>query len=138
MSDGLLAGIKISASALAAQSKRMEVIAQNIANEDSTGLSPGEAGYKRKTIFFASEFDRELNQEIVKVSKIGIDNSPMKMKYDPSHPAANEKGYVLYPNVDKIIELTDAKEASHSYEANLSAIENMKAMIARLLDILRT
>ncbi|AIL64903.1 Flagellar basal-body rod protein FlgC [Rickettsiales bacterium Ac37b] len=135
--DPLLTSIQVSASALKAQSARLKVIAQNIANEESTSTTQGKNPYRRKTIEFKSKFDRQLNASKVVVSKYGHDYSDFKKIFNPSHPAADRDGYVLYPNVSKIIENADAKEAQRSYEANLGTIEISKSMVDKTLDILR-
>ncbi|MFV9875757.1 MAG: flagellar basal body rod protein FlgC [Rickettsiales endosymbiont of Dermacentor nuttalli] len=135
--DPLLTSIQVSTSALKAQSARLKVIAQNIANEDSTSTTKGRNPYRRKTIEFQSKFDRHLGASTVVVSKYGYDYSDFKKVFSPQHPAADQDGYVLYPNVSKIIENADAKEAQRSYEANLGIIEISKSMVDKTLDILR-
>jgi flagellar basal-body rod protein FlgC len=135
--DPLMSSIEISAAALKAQSERLKVIAQNIANEDSTGNLPGAKPYQRKTIIFKNKKDYKSGTSKIKATKYGADKSAFKKKYDPSHPAADMEGYVLYPNVDKTLENMDAKEAQRSYEANLSSIEISKSMISKTLDILK-
>lgn len=135
--DPLLTSIQVSASALKAQSSRLKVIAQNIANEESTSITPGKNPYRRKTIEFQSKFDKKLGASKVVVSKYGQDYSDFKKVFNPAHPAADADGYVLYPNVSKIIENADAKEAQRTYEANLGTIEISKSMVDKTLDILR-
>ncbi len=133
----LVTSVKILESGLSAQSSRIAIIAQNIANKDSIALVPGGEPYRRKRIYFRNVLDREIGVELVKVTKVDKDNSPFNIKLDHSHPAANEKGYVLYPNVNDIIENTDSQEAQLSYNANLSALSLTKSMIAKTLDILK-
>jgi flagellar basal-body rod protein FlgC len=130
--------IDIAHSGMVAQRARLKVIAENIANADVTAPAPGREPYRRQTITFKSELDFATGATKVKVDKVGKDfKTPMKMVYDPSHPAADEKGYVQKANVENIIELTDAKEAQKSYEANLATIDITKGMIAKTLELLR-
>ncbi len=134
---GITTSIEIAASGMMVQSERMRVAAENIANSESVSLTPGGEPYRRKTIYFENVLNKELGAEMVQVSKIGRDPSQFRLAYEPHHPAADEKGYVLYPNVDRTIESQDIKEAQRSYEANLGVIEVSKAMVARTLDLLQ-
>lgn len=129
--------MKISSYGLKAQSKRMEVVAENIANSDTTGLSPNEEPYRRKIIFFENEYDDEQGINAVKVRKISRDNGDFKLIYRPDHPAANEEGYIKLPNVDRSLESMDMREAQRNYEANISVIETTKKMMDRTLDLMR-
>lgn len=137
LAEGLMDSMAISAAGIEVQSKRMSIIAQNIANADATGILPGTSPYRRKTIFFKLTKDQNTGIELVKISKIGHDRSDFRMKFDPTHPAANRQGYVLYPNVDPLIESKDAKETERSFDANLKAMEVTKNMINKTFDILR-
>lgn len=129
--------ITISASGMRVQSNRLRVVAQNVANADSTGLSPGADPYRRKTIFFKPMYDPKTGVEIVGVSKYDVDPGEFPQRYDPTHPAANLAGYVKLPNVDSLVEAQDAKEAQRSYEANLNLIDVSRNMLTRTIDILR-
>ncbi len=129
--------IHVAAYGMKAQSERLKVVSQNIANADSTGTAPGEEPYRRQTISFKNVLDRKLGTEVVKVAKRGVDPTPFQYKYQPGHPAADENGYVLMPNVNTVLENADLREAERSYEANLSVIESSKAMLNRTLDIMR-
>jgi flagellar basal-body rod protein FlgC len=134
----LKTSVNIAHSGMIAQRARMKVIAENIANADSTASAPGQEPYRRKTITFKSELDNVTGADKVVVSRIGKDRkNPLKEIYDPTHPAANEQGYVQKPNVETIIEIADMKEAQKSYEANLATIDITKGMIARTLELLR-
>lgn len=113
------------------------MIAENIANADSTGRSPEEDPYRRQVMIFKNEFDKALGFETVKVAKRTRDMSDFNLKYDPSHPAADEKGYIRMPNVNTIVEMVDMREARRGYEANLSMVEVAKAMVNRTLELLR-
>lgn len=129
--------IDIAASGMRAQSERLRVVAQNIANADSTSMTPGGEPYRRKTITFQNALDREMGVDMVKVTRVGRDPSDFKQVYQPNHPAANAEGYVLMPNVDTMIENQDLKEAQRSYEANLNTIQITKSMLGKTLDLLR-
>ncbi len=134
---GLKNALEISASGMQAQAERVKVITENIANSDTTGLTQNETPYRRKIIVFENDKDAKIKANLVKIRKIDTDKSPFKLVYKPEHPAANEEGYVKYPNVDKNLESIDLKEAQRAYEANITAIENTKMMIDRSLDLLR-
>lgn len=129
--------LKIAASGMKAQGDRLRVVAENIANADSTSDVPGGEPYRRKTILFQNALDKELGIEVVKVASRGYDKSDFIKKFDPAHPAADEQGYVLYPNVSTIVEMMDMREARRAYEANLNIIEVSKAMLNRTLELLR-
>jgi len=127
----------IATSGLRAQAGRMRVISENIANADSTGSTPGADPYRRKVPTFVSQLDRTLDARTVGMGKIVPDNSDFRSKYEPSNPAADQNGYVKYPNVNPLIEMTDMREAQRSYEANLNIIGATRRMIQRTLDILK-
>lgn len=127
----------VSTSGLKAQSLRMRVIAENIANADSVSLEPGKDPYRRKVVQFTNELDRAEGINRVKVKKVTVDRSAFRREYAPNNPAADPDGYINAPNVNGIIESTDLKEAQRSYEANLSAVESAKTMTMRTIDLLR-
>jgi flagellar basal-body rod protein FlgC len=127
----------IATSGLRAQAGRMRVISENIANADSTGTSPGANPYRRKIPTFVSQLDRTLDAKTVALGRIAPDNSDFRTKYEPSNPAADQNGYVKYPNVNPMVEMTDMREAQRSYEANLNIIGATRRMIQRTLDILK-
>jgi flagellar basal-body rod protein FlgC len=129
--------LKISAAGMDAQGTRMRTIAENMANADATPSNPGEEPYKRKLVSFRSVLDREVGVRVIKADRIITDKSEARLRYDPSNPAADEKGYVKVPNVNSMIEAMDMRQAQRSYEANLGVIEIAKNMIARTIDILR-
>lgn len=133
----LMESLMISAAGMRAQGQRLRVVAENMANADSVSEVPGGDPYRRKTISFKNALDRELGMETVQVSKIGVDPSDFRMKYDPGNPAADDKGYVKLPNVNSLIEMTDMREAQRSYEANLRAIEVARTMLQRTIDLIR-
>lgn len=129
--------MQTSASGMRAQSSRMRLIAENIANANSSSTTPGQDPYRRKVLTFAQALDRASGAKTVEVDKVITDSSPFKEKYDPGNPAANRDGYVKLPNVNALIEMVDMKEAQRSYKANLTVIETAKHMISRTVDLLR-
>ncbi len=130
------ATMAVAASALAAQQRRMRVIAENIANADTTSTAGGGDPYRRQTAVFqpAETPDGGLG---VRVATVRRDPSPFKSEYNPGHPAADAKGYVRMPNVDPLVEAMDMREAQRAYEANLNVIETARQMSSRTLDILK-
>lgn len=133
----LVNSLSIAASGMKAQSDRLRIVAENIANVDSAGEAPGDTPYRRKTISFKNELDRELGVQKVQVSKYGVDNSDFIRKYDPAHPAADQEGYVNMPNVNTLVELVDMREARRGYEANVNVIEVSKGMLSQTINMLR-
>ncbi|VAW23624.1 Flagellar basal-body rod protein FlgC [hydrothermal vent metagenome] len=129
--------LKIAAGGLQAQSARMRVIAENLANADSTAKTPGGDPYRRRIPTFSAVFSRELDAFNVKSGGVKLDNSDFQTRYEPGHPAADKAGYVRYPNVNSLIELADMREAQRTYEANLNIIKSSRAMFGQTLDILR-
>ena len=133
----LIKSMKIAASGLRAQSGRMRVISENLANANSTALDPGGDPYRRQIPSFKSTFDSELRANIVEPGRTRLDASEFTVRYEPGHPAADEKGYVKLPNVNTLVEMTDMREAQRSYEANLNVVRSARSMLMRTLDILR-
>ncbi|WP_206932471.1 flagellar basal body rod protein FlgC [Roseococcus thiosulfatophilus] len=129
--------LSISAAGMAAQSSRLRVVAENIANRDSTGNAPGAEPYRRKTVTFANRLDRALGVETVHVARVGRDNSAFPERFEPGHPAADERGYVRTPNVDGLVENMDMREANRSYTANLAVLETTRGMLMRAIEALR-
>ncbi len=129
--------LRISAAGMAAQSTRLRVVAENLANRDSTGEAPGAEPYRRKTVTFGNRVDRALGGETVQVRRIGTAPGEFPVMHDPSHPAAAERGYVKRPNVDSLVEMTDMREAQRSYAANLSVLEVTRGMLTRTIEALR-
>jgi len=125
----------VAASALKAQQSRMRVIAENIANAQSTAQVAGGEPYRRQIpVFQAREIDGVTG---VALAEVRPDQGDFRSEYDPSHPAANAEGYVLRPNVDTLIEAMDMREAQRAYEANLNVIETARTMEARTLDLIK-
>ena len=129
--------LRISAAGMAAQSTRLRVVAENLANRDSTGEAPGADPYRRRTVSFANRLDRAMGSEMVTVSRIGQAPGNFPMRYEPSHPAADARGYVKTPNIDSLVEVMDMREAQRSYSANLSVLETTRAMLTRAIETLR-
>ena len=125
-------------SGMRAQTKRLRVVAENLANADTTASTPGGEPYRRKTISFAAEIDRATGANVVSVKKIGRDPSAFKREYEPGHPSAGPDGYVLHPNVQSMVEMMDMQEAQRSYEANLTMMSGARTMIQRTIDLLRS
>ncbi len=120
-----------------AQTKRLRVIAENLANQDSTGSYPGATPYRRKTAVFENVLDGSLGAETVRVKSIVTDKSAFPQKYDPSNPAANASGYVQTPNVNSFVEMMDMREAERSYSANLNVMQASRSMLNRVIDLLK-
>jgi flagellar basal-body rod protein FlgC len=133
----LMKSIQVAVSGLKAQSGRMRVISENIANADSVPQNPNADPYRRKIPTFERRFDRELEAETVRLGKIGRDQKAFQTRLEPGHPAADRNGYVKIPNVNSTIESMDLREAQRSYEANLNVVTSTRRMIQRTLEILR-
>jgi flagellar basal-body rod protein FlgC len=129
--------LDISAKGMTAQSTRLRVIAENIANSSTTGSSPGADPYRRKIVVFSNTLDQALGTTTVGVRQIETDKSPFPQRYDPANPAADATGYVKTPNVNSFVEIMDMKEAQRSYTANLNVMETTRGMMTRTVDLLR-
>jgi flagellar basal-body rod protein FlgC len=138
-------GMNVSSSGMTAQRLRMDIISQNIANVNTTRDESGKA-YKRKVVSFEEKDNTPFGQILmktagtngngVKVTKIAEDNnSAMRKVYDPSHPDSDEEGYVTYPNVNIVQEMTDLIDATRSYEANVTAFNATKNMALKGLEV---
>ena len=129
--------LQVAVSGLDAESARLKVISENLANAQSTALTPGGDPYRRKVISFKSVFDQKLDATKVGIGRVGPAGGELQRHYDPVHPGADAEGYVKMPNVNPMIEVMDMREAQRSYEANLNVIEASKAMLSRTIDLLR-
>lgn len=127
----------VSASGLKAQSTRLRIIAENIANADSVSTKPGGDPYRRKLIEFGNELDRARDVDLVKVERVTKDTSDFREVYDPTHPGADTNGYVKMPNVNRFIETMDMREAQRSYQANIEAIEVSRTMLRETVALLQ-
>lgn len=117
--DPLSASLKVAGSGLTAQSERLRIVSENLANAQSTGQTPGSEPYRRKTISFAAEIDRTTGASMVEVADVGRDDTAFPIEYQPGNEAANDAGYVKMPNVNVLVEMADMREANRSYQANL-------------------
>ncbi len=138
--------MRVSASGLEAQTRRMNTISSNIANAETTEVEGQEGPYKRKDPVFTATADKEsfgeilqsqLDQQVqgVVVEDIHEDTAPPRMVYNPAHPHANEEGYVAMPNVNTVEEMANMISAQRSYEANVTALNAAKSMAAKALEI---
>lgn len=138
MIDPLDASIKIAGSGLEAQSTRLRVVAENMANSQSTGLVPGSNPYRRKTVTFENELDRTTGTNLVRVKDVGVDRTAFRSEYEPGNPAADKQGMVKMPNVNILMEMADMREANRSYEANLQVVKETRDLYSMTLDLLKS
>lgn len=134
----LMNSMAASAAGMKVQGTRLRVIAENLANANSTAPSPGDLPYRRKVVMFQNALDKQMETDLVKVKKIDVDRSDFQRRYDPGHPSADADGYVLLPNVNTLVESMDMREAQRSYEANLNTLDATRSMIMRTIDLLRS
>jgi flagellar basal-body rod protein FlgC len=137
MQDSLQTALRIAASGLQAQSTRLRIVSQNIANAQSTGSASGADPYTRQTVSFESEMDKTLGANVVAVKSIGVDPAPFKLEHDPGNPAADGGGMVKMPNVDVLTELADMREANRSYEANLQVAKQSADMLNTTISLMK-
>ena len=138
MAFDLIDSIAISASGMRAQGARIRVVAENVANANTTGTTPGAEPYRRQIISFENELNKQLGVRTVQVDDITRDTkAPFTESFNPDHPAADERGIVLMPNVNVATEMMDFREAQRSYEANLGMIDQARSMITRTVELLR-
>ena len=137
MIDSLKASVMIAGSGLEAQTQRMRVVSENIANSNTTGNTPGADPYQRKTISFVNELDRASGVSKVQVHKVGVDSSAFPTIIDPYHIAADENGKVKTPNVELVMEMADMRETIRTYEANLQAVKQARELISMTIDMMR-
>lgn len=150
-----LSSMNITASGLTAQQLRLDVISENISNINTTRTENGDEAYRRKMIVLEAEDGRDTFRNVlartagnmqlptdgisnnggVRVSEIVEDESEFKLQYDPTHPDANEEGYVEMPNIDLVKEITDAMAATQAYSANVTAFNTLKTVATRALEI---
>ena len=122
---------------MTAQGQRLKVIAQNLANTDTTAKTAGGEPYRRKIVTFHAVLDKTLGADSVAVGKPVTVSGTLERKFDPGNPAADPEGYVQMPNVNPVVELMDMRDAQQSYQANLNVIDAAKSMISHTLDLLR-
>jgi flagellar basal-body rod protein FlgC len=129
--------LAISARGMDAQTTRLRVIAENLANQDTTGSAPGADPYRRKVVAFEDRMDQALDAETVRVRQVETVPGEFPLRYDPSHPAADAKGYVKVPNVNSFVEVMDMREAQRTYSANLNVMEASRSMLTRTIEMLK-
>jgi flagellar basal-body rod protein FlgC len=137
MPNALEASLSVAGSGLDAQSARLRIISENLANSQSTGATPGSDPYRRQTISFDSEMDRTLGAPVVHVGNIGVDDTPFQVELDPGNPAADAKGFVKMPNVNVMVELEDMREANRSYEADLQVAKQSADLMNMTVNLLK-
>ena len=135
--DDLQKSSTVALAGMKAQTERLRVIAENLANADSMAQTPGGTPYQRKVVTFKSELDRANDLTTVVVGSVRTDRSEFQRRYDPKHPAADSDGYVLAPNINPMIEMMDMREAQRSYQANLDVISVSSNLLSETLKLLR-
>lgn len=129
--------MRVASAGMKLQAARLRVVAENLANAESTARTPEGEPYRRKLLEVAARRDRETGAVVATVRRWTVDRRELPLRYMPGHPAADATGYVRFPNVNPLIELMDMREAQRSYEANLNAMQMARTMVQRTLDILR-
>ncbi|MFI3241010.1 MAG: flagellar basal body rod protein FlgC [Alphaproteobacteria bacterium] len=137
MAGSLSKTTDIAFSGMKAQTQRLKVISENMANVDSVSTVKGGDPYQRQMVTFQNYVDKATGANLVKVSEVIKDKSDFIIEYAPNHPGADEAGYIKKPNVNPLIEMMDMKEAQRTYEANLNVVQTAKDMKSGLLDILQ-
>ncbi len=137
MADPLVTSGRLAATGLAAQSARLQVVSENLANAHSTSNRPGDAPYARKIASFEAALDEQSGALGVQLAGIVRDRAPFRLSHEPGHPAADENGNVKLPNVNPLIELADLREAGHSYQANLEVIRRSRELVEMTIDLLK-
>ncbi len=129
--------LTISARGMEAQTVRLRTIAENLANQDTTGSTPGAAPYRRKIVVFENRMDRALGVKTVDVQRVEPAPGDFPKRFDPSNPAADAAGYVATPNVNSFVEIMDMREAQRTYSANLNVMEATRTMLTRTIEMLK-
>ncbi len=135
--DNLTATFSVAGSGIFAQSQRIRIASENLANAESTGNSPGASPYTRKVMSFESELDETSGANLVQVSDTELDNSPYRIEKIPGHPAADQAGNVKLPNVNMLVELSDIREGTRSYDANVQVIKQAQNLVTMTIDLLK-
>lgn len=136
--DALSTALKVASSGLGAQSDRLRVVSENLANAQSTGNAPGAEPYRRKTVSFTNLLDGDSGASLVRIGEVSRDPAAFPLEYLPGHEAANESGYVMMPNVNVLVEMADMTEANRSYEANLQVVKQARELISMTIDLMRS
>jgi len=148
MANDLFSSMHIGAAGMSAQRSRMDIVAENIANSESTRTKEGGAYRRRQVVFQATPVEQKFSEvfkgsmasggrQTVKVVDISLDQKPFRDVHDPSHPDADENGIVKLPNVNMVEEMVDMNSASRSFEANVTTMEASKRMFMKSLELLR-
>jgi flagellar basal-body rod protein FlgC len=137
MSTDFLRSMRIAAGGMRAQAGRMRVVAENIANANSTAQAAGGDPYRRKVPTFRTSFDRELQATTVQLGPVRPVQGDFQTRYEPNHPAADARGFVKIPNVNSLVEAMDLREAQRSYEANLNVVTSTRRMLQRTIELLK-
>ena len=135
--DNLTATFSVAGSGLFAQSQRIRIASENLGNAESTGNSAGANPYTRKVISFESELDEASGANLVQVGDTELDSSPYRLEKMPGNPAADQNGYVKLPNVNMLVELSDIREATRSYDANVQVVKQARDLITMTIDLLK-
>jgi flagellar basal-body rod protein FlgC len=133
----LVTSLYVAASGMRAQSGRMRVIAENLANADSASPTANGEPYRRRIPTMTASFDSALGSTLVELGKPVADQTDFRMQFEPGNPLADAKGYVKMPNVNALVEMMDMRDAQRSYEANLQTMDAARSMLARTIDLLR-
>ena len=137
MAADLSTSLQVSAAGMDVQTARIKVVAENLANQNTTGSAPGADAYRRRTVSFQNGLNKALGVDTVRVKTVGLDKSDQPLKYDPGNPAADKSGYVKMPNVNSFVELMDMRDAEQAYSANLNVASTTRTMLNRTLDLLK-
>lgn len=137
MSDPLQGIFKVAGAGLRAQTARLQVVSENIANARAAPSRPGETPYARKTVSFRAEVEKASGVSMLRVSSVDRDQAPFQLEYNPTHQAADARGYVRMPNVNIYLEMADLKEANRSYQANLQSVRTARDMFSVTVDLLK-
>jgi flagellar basal-body rod protein FlgC len=135
--DSIAATFSIANSALSAQSQRIRIATENLANAESTGKTPGANPYTRKVITFQSQLDEATGANLVAASGEEFDTSPYRIEKIPGHPAADQNGNVKLPNVNMLVEMADVREGTRSYDANVQVVKQARELVTMTLDLLK-
>lgn len=137
MSVDFMRSIQIAAGGMRAQAGRMRIVAENMANANSTAQTPGGDPYRRKIPTFRTTFDRELQATTVTLGPVRRDQGAFGTRFEPGSPAADANGMVKVPNVNSLVEAMDMREAQRAYEANVNVVSSTRRMIQRTLELMR-
>ncbi|MGE0725543.1 MAG: flagellar basal body rod protein FlgC [Alphaproteobacteria bacterium] len=136
--DPIVTALKVAGSGLHAQSERLRIVSENLANAQSTGKTPGADPYQRKTVTFAAELDSASGGDFVRIVEFGRDDTQFPVEFDPGNEAADDNGFVKLPNVNTLIEMADMSQANRAYEANLQVIKQARDLISMTIDLMRS